>query len=557
MPVIYKAATSVADRRPDAPTLTIESPFGSDAFMSDIIITGEPYFIKNGALIVERGEIEIFRAVPDTEGLNPAQIKVQTSGDVWNRNDHLRFYLWTREPGQGVGISVYLQVELDPTAPTSTVVPPDRILLNELVSTDAKAPNTAIAWLNETKKLIRALPSGEQRTYMQNIADHGFGLHNKDAIRDQMLQYAADFNGDIRLRFEAGASALNALQESLPDPNDETGQLFPARFYAGPERHARLVNMRGNKQIILTMDNTLLTMANTHGGITADSGTAEAPVSFQNYAPRPPVGWQALARQDWELPDVGTPHRVEINMAPPEINFNYPRARFGFSQFVRRDDRFSWYRCWEVRYHADIVYSLIASDTDTFAPDFENTVMQQAAPQLIGTTTRRYIRATSWAKFTATAREIGELVVDRGNLWQGVQPYHPQNSQFPYTTRVPFTFRFGATLTAHSIANARAIIKFQIKDAQDRWTDLTAEFWADYNKRILWTPEPGLYNFPSGPTILRALLYFVDNRTSSPVPTYYSFTNQRGRVITGHHDPQQNPLLTGGADFNASLTLTP
>ena len=207
--------------------------------MSNITIIGDAHFIRFGSLIVRRGGEELLNRVVG-EAAQAQRITIATNNSRWSPNDKLEVYLWT---AQGVAqVTVLVGADLHPIDPAAAAFPMDEEALNRLVATEVEGQgNSAADWLRELGVAVADLadpPSAATRTLAA-----GFDLTGRAALSTELAktQELAEL-----------AAQLLLLDETLPVPNYSGDALFPDKYYFN-ESHARLIDMRGNKNLIVTM----------------------------------------------------------------------------------------------------------------------------------------------------------------------------------------------------------------------------------------------------------------------------------------------------------------
>jgi len=242
LPQLRRDVRTALKLRPDTPQVNLRSPFAGDAHMGDIIIEGDPYFVRHGSIIVEQGPIEIYRFTPDGDQLHPPQLKVQRSGRLWNQNDRIRVWVWSRT-GDEVRMSMWLNVDLSPIPPTAAVLPPNRAEILQFAPSNDPLPNTALAFASWLRGVLDGVADPTLRADLFRLIDSGFDIMDRDAMLPRLGDHP-----EIRDR-------LAALDETLPDPGYDGSAMFPLKTYNG-EDHARLVHMRGalNVALLLTHD---------------------------------------------------------------------------------------------------------------------------------------------------------------------------------------------------------------------------------------------------------------------------------------------------------------
>lgn len=248
MTAINRTAASAATVKPSAPTIEIRSPFAGRSFMTDITVNGDAGFVVAGQLEVWRGAIKIFELRPADGERNPQSIKVQTAGQEWDWNDPLRVYLWSAD-GSEARIRLYLAADLNPIQATSTVTEADPITTNILTGGGPLDPNTAVLFCIRLAAMAGQFNfSDPRRAALQAVGVDGFDLvtqrEKAQALEDAGLPALAD--------------EMRALNETPVFPDrDDRNTLFPRRIYSY-EEHARLIDMRGNRNAIFTIAPTLL-----------------------------------------------------------------------------------------------------------------------------------------------------------------------------------------------------------------------------------------------------------------------------------------------------------
>lgn len=236
MIVITRTGSSRRTKRPAAPTIAIPSNFDLPVYMSDIVIIGNPHFVKFGSLIVRRGQ-EVLLEIEAGDAALAQRLTIQTLGSKWTQNDQLEFDVWTSQ-GEAT-ITVIVAQSVEPIEPGAVPLPMDIEQLNRLVATETgDKPNSAqelLAWLSGQDPPD---PPAEWRELLMV----GFGLHNQKSLADALAAGG----------YAEAAKRLAALDETLPIPNDDSGALFPNKIYFN-ESHARLVDMEANRNVIITM----------------------------------------------------------------------------------------------------------------------------------------------------------------------------------------------------------------------------------------------------------------------------------------------------------------
>ena len=217
--------------------------------MTDILINGDVGFVLAGNLEVWRGAIKLFelRLHGNDEARNPQQVKVQTAGQPWDWNDPLRVFLWTYD-GSEARIRIYVAADLNPIQATSTLVEADPVTVNLLSGGGPLAPNTAQRLLDDMIGALGSLEPGPQSDALATVIMNGWDLTNQRSRAEELDAAGLDSWG-------AALRACNETPAVIGDRDREV--LFPRRVYSY-EEHARLIDMRGNRNAIFSIGATEL-----------------------------------------------------------------------------------------------------------------------------------------------------------------------------------------------------------------------------------------------------------------------------------------------------------
>ena len=494
MPQLRRDATTALRFKPDAPQISIKSPFAGFAHMGDIILEGDPYFVKHGAILVEMGSIELYRSVLSGEKLNPPQIKVQTSGRLWDQNDRLNVWIWSRT-GDTVQLSMWVNVDLRPVPPTSAVLPPNRLELVQFAPDQQPLPNTAQEFIEYVKQNLHTVRQRDIAADLASWTTRGFDLKAREA----MLPRLSMTNPELHDRLEA-------LHETLPIPGYAGPAIFPTAHYTDVQ-HTRLVHMRGARNLLLTL---------SYDPVRPRLVANMAQDPFEPPVWRTSPGTNAIRHNfntyTYELADSGGPRQVRIRATANTV----VRVSGGTSAPIpgaNPGDR--------AQYH-----NYRASWTGA-----QRTLTVYGGPTRDGPWTRTYVyqegvfakNPSSWSWDEADfAHKFIQIRCSSTELFTMTQIDSGPRAVYPDPPTIEFTTQeFNPGLTQVDVHPTTATnpgeprIKFQVRDAESGWADLTDYIAWPYDSNAIYTEQasPHLYGqdlgnsvLPTGPDVLRLFL---------------------------------------------------
>ena len=240
MPQLRRDVSTAIKARPSAPQISLKSPFAGEAHTGDLIVEGDPYFVKHGCIIIERGAIELYRFIADGERLNPPQIKIQLANTLWNKNDRINVWVWSRT-GDIVKMEIFLTVDLRPVAPTSAVLPPNRAELLQFAPDQNPLKNTAQTFIERLRDRLDDIADPSIRAELRRWTIEGFNVADREAMLPRLDTVEYEIYQE-----------LAALEETLPIPDYTGNAIFPLKTYTA-EDHARLIHMRGARNAALLL----------------------------------------------------------------------------------------------------------------------------------------------------------------------------------------------------------------------------------------------------------------------------------------------------------------
>lgn len=520
MIVKNRTASTSARKRPAAPTLALRSDFDLPVYMSDIVIIGNAHFVRFGSLVVRLGHATLLDIKAGDAAL-AQRLTIQTRGRRWSQNDELELFMWSSQ-GEAT-VTVIVAQSPEPIEPGAVPLPMDAEQLNRLVATDAAEgrKNSAREYLD----WLAGLDVGDAPpAAYKELLMCGFGLHNQESLAG-----ALEAEGGV---YAEAAKRLRALDETIPIPSYDGTALFPNKFYFN-ESHARLIDMEGNKNILVTLS------APQTPAIGLAGGGAHVPARgsfglFQNVtgleysratarevfdrmaALSPPARLDAPpAREvtgrwiyDLVLPagraaNVTLPVRPSLAAAPVgHPNPNY----FGYWYFTTtyRRNRPQVHPTANFYYPPAVAFSCMIEAADDITFTSPQVVHPLRAMDAIGAdislpnVTRRFLRVTLRASITWTPRTTGDAP------GFDLSPFRRVNWSLS-TWRSPST---GLAVADANVTGGTGAIKMEVPNALGAWQEFIPSIAIARGDQVTqqFGQANSSYILPSGPRALRARL---------------------------------------------------
>ena len=462
--------------------------------MSNITIIGDAHFVKFGSLIVRRGGAELLNVAAGEASL-AQRLTIATNNQEWRPSDRLEIYLWSSQ-GSAL-ISVIVGADLSPIDSASAAFPMDEEALNRLVATEVEGQgNTAADWLRALGRATAQLdevPSAATR-----ILAAGFDLSGRSALATELAKTPelADL-----------AAQLLELDETLPVPNYEGDALFPDKYYFN-ESHARLIDMGGNKNLIVTMSSPDVPEILPLGSTPLETrGTGYGATGTPRNS-RPAV-WELAA--DPVIYDLALPtDRSALVSFTPDPHVSIPRPNLGYVIGDNYRNRHKKYWAnnsglpWDIEIESSPVADFTVNPSTVLArspaPHYGSDYGDGLRP-MSATIPARYMRVSLWTTV-------------RWTEWNGgyIGPGPAAELLDPFTTPVNWLIRSTlANLVDNNVAGGSGKISLEVPNGAGGWQALTPTIALAQGRAETrqFGQANSSYVLPSGPRALRARMDIV------------------------------------------------
>ena len=328
MSSFVRTITSSARTRPETPQFRATNHLKVDAYVSDIALAADPYFVRYGAIEIHRRGVIEFSSTRGGEFLQSQTTVVPMSGKTIRRDEAIEVYVWNPLSEDRVSITVSLKTDEEHIPAGAPPAPADIEQINRLTSTHAAAPGDTsdlAKWAAIAASFLDNYGDSVAPAYRDLLTALTRGFDLDDLMSEPMnldMLLAADPPTGTALAAANDVNArFKALNETLPVPGArDPAVLFPQKVYVD-EDHARLIDLAGNRSMIITMSaSTVPSVARLNGPTMnlpnpADASVgANIPLSFTGHTSRRQQGHRYITITSATMAD---------NLAPPAYWYFY------------------------------------------------------------------------------------------------------------------------------------------------------------------------------------------------------------------------------------------